>query len=30
VLCLHNASAETVRIEGRQLGPYQVLWSPEP
>jgi sucrose phosphorylase len=30
VLCLHNASAETVRAEGRVLGPYQVLWSPEP
>jgi sucrose phosphorylase len=30
VLCLHNASADTVRAEGRVLGPYQVLWSPEP
>ncbi|HXM55865.1 MAG TPA: sugar phosphorylase [Candidatus Dormibacteraeota bacterium] len=29
-LCLHNVSAETVRAEGRVLGPYQVLWSPEP
>ena len=29
-LCLHNASAETVPAEGRVLGPYQVLWSPEP
>jgi glycosidase len=29
MLCLHNASAETVRAEGRVLGPYQVLWSPE-
>jgi glucosylglycerate phosphorylase len=28
VLCLHNVSAETVRAEGRVLGPYQVLWSP--
>jgi sucrose phosphorylase len=30
VLCLHNVSADTVRAEGRVLGPYQVLWSPEP
>jgi sucrose phosphorylase len=29
VLCLHNVSADTVRAEGRVLGPYQVLWSPE-
>jgi glycosidase len=28
-LCLHNVSADTVRAEGRVLGPYQVLWSPE-
>ena len=28
-LCLHNCSAEMVRAEGRVLGPYQVLWSPE-
>jgi sucrose phosphorylase len=30
VLCLHNVSGETVRAEGRVLGPYQVIWSPEP
>jgi glucosylglycerate phosphorylase len=29
MLCLHNTSDETVRAEGRVLGPYQVLWSPE-
>jgi glucosylglycerate phosphorylase len=29
ILCLHNVSAGTVRAEGRVLGPYQVLWSPE-
>jgi sucrose phosphorylase len=30
VLCLHNASAETVQAAGRLLDPYQVLWVPEP
>ncbi|HYW25083.1 MAG TPA: sugar phosphorylase [Terriglobales bacterium] len=29
VLCLHNASAEAVPVDGRVLGPYEVLWSPE-
>ena len=29
VLCLHNVSGEKVAAEGRTLGPYQVVWTPE-
>ena len=29
VLCLHNVSGDTVRVEGRALAPYEVAWTPE-
>src|SRR5262245_1851450 len=28
VLCLHNVSAEPVRTEGEELGPYEARWLP--